>query len=92
MKKLDVIVAILLVVGGLNWGLVGVFGFDLVATIFGVDPAALGSFSVEGLDRCAGAGVNRVYLNEAITTVSLQFIRRTHSKSNELIPMKEMKT
>ncbi|MBU1557595.1 DUF378 domain-containing protein [Patescibacteria group bacterium] len=26
---------ILLVVGGLNWGLVGLFGFDLVATIFG---------------------------------------------------------
>ena len=26
---------ILLVVGGLNWGLVGAFGFDLVAAIFG---------------------------------------------------------
>ena len=35
MKKLDVIVAILLVIGGLNWGLVGLFDFDLVATIFG---------------------------------------------------------
>ncbi|MBM3207234.1 MAG: DUF378 domain-containing protein [Chlamydiae bacterium] len=35
MKKLDVIVAILLVIGGLNWGLVGLFEFDLVATIFG---------------------------------------------------------
>lgn len=35
MKTLDVIAAILLVVGGLNWGLVGVFHFDLVATIFG---------------------------------------------------------
>lgn len=35
MKTLDVIVAILLVVGGLNWGLVGIFRFDLVAAIFG---------------------------------------------------------
>lgn len=35
MKSLDIIVAVLLVVGGLNWGLVGFFGFDLVATIFG---------------------------------------------------------
>jgi len=26
---------ILLIIGGLNWGLVGLFGFDLVATIFG---------------------------------------------------------
>ena len=29
------VACILLVVGGLNWGLVGLFGFDLVATIFG---------------------------------------------------------
>ncbi|NIP43105.1 MAG: DUF378 domain-containing protein [candidate division Zixibacteria bacterium] len=35
MKSLDVIVAALLVIGGLNWGLVGFFGFDLVASIFG---------------------------------------------------------
>lgn len=35
MKTLDVIVAILLVIGGLNWGLVGFFDFDLVGTIFG---------------------------------------------------------
>jgi uncharacterized membrane protein YuzA (DUF378 family) len=35
MKTLDVIAAILLVVGGLNWGLVGLFGFDLVAKLFG---------------------------------------------------------
>jgi uncharacterized membrane protein YuzA (DUF378 family) len=26
---------VLLIVGGLNWGLVGLFKFDLVATIFG---------------------------------------------------------
>jgi hypothetical protein len=35
MKQLDILVAVLLVVGGANWGLVGLFGFDLVATIFG---------------------------------------------------------
>lgn len=35
MKSFDVIVAILLVVGGLNWGLVGLLNFDLVGTIFG---------------------------------------------------------
>lgn len=29
------LVLILLVVGGLNWGLVGLFEFDLVAAIFG---------------------------------------------------------
>lgn len=35
MKKLDVTVWTLLVLGGLNWGLVGLFDFDLVARIFG---------------------------------------------------------
>lgn len=35
MKILDVIVAILLVIGGLNWGLIGVANFNLVDAIFG---------------------------------------------------------
>lgn len=35
MKGMDVVAAVLLVVGGLNWGLVGLFGFDLVASLFG---------------------------------------------------------
>ena len=39
MRALDGIVAVLLIVGGLNWGLVGVFNFDLVAAIFGAASA-----------------------------------------------------
>ena len=35
MKKIDIVSAALLIVGGLNWGLVAVANFDLVATIFG---------------------------------------------------------
>ena len=35
MKKLDVIAAVLLVVGGINWGVVGLTGSDLVGTLFG---------------------------------------------------------
>ncbi|MBB5735304.1 hypothetical protein FHT09_001003 [Xanthomonas arboricola] len=34
MKTLNVITLVLLIVGGLNWGLVGLFQFDLVATLF----------------------------------------------------------
>jgi len=37
MKKLDLLAATLLIVGGLNWGLVAVAEFDLVAWIFGLD-------------------------------------------------------
>jgi len=38
MKKLsalDWIALILIIIGGLNWGLVGAFKFDLVAAVFG---------------------------------------------------------
>ena len=35
MKQLDILAAILLVVGGLNWGLVAVANFDLVAALTG---------------------------------------------------------
>lgn len=38
MKLIDVIAAILLVIGGLNWGLTGIFGFNLVEFIFGSFP------------------------------------------------------
>jgi hypothetical protein len=37
---LDWVSIVLVIVGGLNWGLVGAFKFDLVATIFG-DMSAL---------------------------------------------------
>jgi len=35
MKVLKIIAIVLVIVGGLNWGLVGLFNFDLVAAIFG---------------------------------------------------------
>lgn len=35
MKSLDTITRVLLIVGGLNWGLVGAAKFDLVAALFG---------------------------------------------------------
>ena len=35
MKTWNILTLILVVVGGVNWGLVGLFEFDLVATILG---------------------------------------------------------
>jgi hypothetical protein len=35
MKSINVVTLLLVIVGGLNWGLVGLFSFDLVAAIFG---------------------------------------------------------
>ena len=37
MKKIDILAAALVIVGGLNWGLVAVAEFDLVATLVGLE-------------------------------------------------------
>ena len=37
MKKLDIAALALLIVGGLNWGLVGIAKFDLVAALSGLE-------------------------------------------------------
>jgi uncharacterized membrane protein YuzA (DUF378 family) len=35
MKTIKIIALILVIIGGLNWGLVGLFDYDVVASIFG---------------------------------------------------------
>ncbi len=35
MSVLDWVATVLVIVGALNWGLIGFFGYDLVAAIFG---------------------------------------------------------
>jgi uncharacterized membrane protein YuzA (DUF378 family) len=35
MRIVNIVTLVLLIVGGLNWGLVGLFNFDLVAALFG---------------------------------------------------------
>lgn len=40
LNAFDWLAVVLVIVGGLNWGLVGIFKFDLVAAIFG-DMSAL---------------------------------------------------
>ena len=37
MKKLDVLAAVLVAVGGINWGLIALAEFDLVATLVGLE-------------------------------------------------------
>lgn len=49
MKKLDILVAILLVIGGLNWGLVGLFNLNLVSTLFGTNMLATIVYALVGL-------------------------------------------
>lgn len=35
MRALNIVTLVLVIVGGINWGLVGATGFDLVAALFG---------------------------------------------------------
>ena len=72
MKKLDVVAAVLLVVGGMNWGLVGAVGVDLVATLFGVmSPLARTVYLLVGLSALYQAvqwqGIQRRWLAPART-------------------------
>ena len=59
MKQLDVLAAILLVVGGLNWGLVALANFDLVAAITGA--GGFGSKNVLGAIVYALVGFAALY-------------------------------
>ncbi len=37
MKTINIIALVLIIVGGLNWGLIGLFDFNLVSALFGTD-------------------------------------------------------
>ncbi len=69
MKALDVLAAVLVIVGGLNWGLFGAFHFDLVA-------AVLGDYSALSRVVYVLVGLSAVY--QALTLKSMQ--RRWHAQ------------
>lgn len=50
MRIVNFVTLLLLIVGGVNWGLVGLFGFDLVAALFGeMSPLSRIVYSLVGL-------------------------------------------
>ncbi len=57
MKQIEIVAAILVVVGALNWGLVAVARFDLVAALFGMRFGEVSPITavVYGLVGLAGA-------------------------------------
>ena len=58
MKTFNIIATALLIIGGLNWGLVGLFEFDLVKTIFGAGTFARLIYTVVGI-----AAISKVVLS-----------------------------
>ena len=49
MKTIDIIAAVLLVIGGLNWGLVGLFDLNLVAAAVGTGIVATIVYTLVGV-------------------------------------------
>ncbi len=76
MKRLDIIAAALVVVGGLNWGLVSIAELDLVATLVGLEfgETNVASRAVYGL-----VGISAVY-----QVLQQQGIRRRWSRSPQV--------
>jgi uncharacterized protein len=71
MKSLHWIALVLVVVGAINWGLVGLFQFDLVATLFGGPDAVLSRivYSLVGLAGVVIAATSyMLYANPRITS------------------------
>lgn len=67
MKFLDIMATLLLVAGGLNWGLWGLFEFDLVAAALGGNTALL-SKAVYGL-----VGLAAVYQVLWLTPIQMRW-------------------
>lgn len=62
---MDTLALILSIVGGLNWGLIGIFQFDLVAWLFG------------GVDSIVSRIIYTVVGLSALWCISLLFRKRT---------------
>ena len=76
MKVIHSLAMILAIIGAVNWGLVGLFQFDLVAAIFG--PASMLSrlvYSLVGL-----AGVTLAYTAIAMCTTGHSYLHNTPAR------------
>jgi uncharacterized protein len=66
MRKLNALAAILTIVGGLNWGLVGLFKFDLVVAVFGMQ---FGEVNIASRVVYALVGLSAAYLASQLRTL-----------------------
>jgi uncharacterized membrane protein YuzA (DUF378 family) len=66
MRKLNALAAILTIVGGLNWGLVGLFKFDLVAAVFGMQ---FGEVNIASRVVYTIVGLSAAYLASQLRTL-----------------------
>jgi uncharacterized protein len=76
MKPFDILAGALLVVGGLNWGLVAIAEFDLVATLVGLEFGETNALSrvVYGL-----VGLAAAYQLVGVATIRRRWSRDPHT-------------
>jgi uncharacterized membrane protein YuzA (DUF378 family) len=81
MKKLDLLAIILLIVGGLNWGLVAIARFDLVATLFGLEFGETNAVTriVYGL-----VGLSAIYVAAQLRAIRQRWASPSHTRSSVL--------
>ncbi len=74
MKTIDIVALVLLVVGGLNWGLVALFNFDLVAALTGA--GGFGSKNALGVIVYSLVALSALYL-----AANLKSLQRRSSRA-----------
>ena len=82
MKTVDLVAVILLVIGGLNWGLVAIAEFDLVATVVGLDFGETNALSriIYGL-----VGLSAVYVAVQARAIPRRWaVGRTPSRTHQM--------
>lgn len=77
MRALDLIAAVLVIVGALNWGLIALARFDLVAALFGVSfgQVTVASAIVYGLVGLAGVYMAAIFLSRRHRYPELEPVR-----------------
>lgn len=67
MKIVDRIALILNIIGGLNWGLIGIFKFDFVAWIFGGQDAVMSRIVYTLVGLAAVWCISLLFRNDTVT-------------------------
>ena len=72
MKVIDVVAAVLVIVGALNWGLVAVARFDLVAALFGLSFGEVSALTAVVYGLVGVAGVYQAISWKRVQSRSMQ--------------------
>ena len=72
MKVIEVVAAVLVVIGALNWGLVAVARFDVVAALFGLSFGEVSPLSAVVYGLVGAAGVYQAFFLKRVQGRAMQ--------------------